>query len=271
MAFEYTPSGLTLFDAHAHYNDHAFDGEREDILPALLSGDLVGIVNAGTNPETNLEVIALAERYPRCYAVVGIHPEDIDQSADIDAAMSTLERQLNHPKVLAIGEIGLDYHWDEPPRDVQKQWFVYQLELARKTGSRVVIHDRDAHGDVFDILSQFPQVVGVMHSYSGSAEMARQLAARGWYFSFSGVITFKNAARLAEVVPTIPLDRMLLETDCPYLAPVPFRGKRNHSGLMEYTARRAAELYGIPADELCRRVVENTRRFYRLDSIGAKA
>ena len=259
-----------LFDSHAHYNDSRFDpgaeieGGREEILPALFAGAVKYIVNNGTNPTTNAESIALAEKYPGIYAAVGIHPEDIAPEWDIESVMEELKKQLAHPKVKALGEIGLDYHWDTVPRDVQKVWFRRQLELAREVGMPVVIHDREAHGDVMDILHEYPDVTGELHSFSGSAEMARQLVNRGWYVSFSGVITFKNASRLAEIVPTIPLDRVMIETDCPYLAPVPFRGKLNHSGLMEYTAAKAAELYGISIEEFREHAFENAMRFFRI-------
>ena len=258
-----------LFDTHAHYNDHKFDegGEtegRDSVLEDLFSQNIRHIVNAGTNPETNLESIALAEKYPGMYAAVGIHPEDINPEDDIETVMGELENQLSHPKVVALGEIGLDYHWDTVPKDTQKVWLRRQLALAEKTGMPVIIHDREAHGDIMDILHDFPRVTSVFHSFSASAEIARQLVNRGWYISFSGVITFKNASRLAEIVPTVPLNRVMIETDCPYLAPVPFRGKINHSGLMEYTALKAAELYGLGPEEFCRMAYENSMRFYNL-------
>ena len=269
MKFDFKPTGsYPLFDSHAHYNDSRFDpgaeidNGREEVLPALFSGQVRYIINNGTNLKTNEESIALAEKYPGIYAAAGIHPEDINPNDDIGTVMSRLRAQLMHPKVKALGEIGLDYYWDNVPRDIQKLWFRRQLELARELKMPVVIHDRDAHGDVMDILHEYPDVTGELHSFSGSAEMARQLVNRGWYVSFSGVITFKNASRLAAIVPTIPLDRVMIETDCPYLAPVPYRGKINHSGLMEFTAQKAAELYGIPTEEFCLHAFENAVRFF---------
>lgn len=257
---------LPIFDTHAHYNDSRFDDEidggKDSVLAVLLSENVKHIVNAGTNPASSRECIALAEKYPQLYATAGIHPGDINPADDIDAVMEELRGLLAHPKVCALGEIGLDYYWDDQPREVQKLWFRRQLELARELKMPVTVHDRDAHGDIIDILWEYPEVTGEFHSFSGSAEMARQLVNRGWYISFSGVITFKNAARLAEIVPTVPLDRVMIETDAPYLAPVPYRGKLNHSGLMEYTAVRAAELYGITAEEFCRHAYENACRFF---------
>jgi TatD DNase family protein len=263
------PQQYLLFDSHAHYNDARFDvakgevtGGRDALIQSLLNSNVRYIVNAGTNIKSSAECIKLAEKYPELYATAGIHPGDINPDEDIETVISELRILLAHPKVCAIGEIGLDYYYDDPPRDVQKRWFIRQLELARELSMPVVIHDRDAHGDIMDILRNFPEVTGVFHSFSASAEIARQLVKKGWYISFSGVITFKNAARLAEIVPTVPLDRVMIETDCPYLAPVPYRGKINHSGLMIYTAERAAELYNISTEEFCRHAFDNAVRFY---------
>ncbi len=261
---------IPLFDTHAHYNDRRFDadageieGGRDSLLAALLADNVKAIVNAGTNLASIAECLALAEKYPNVYAAAGIHPGDIDPTDDMEAVMERLRGFLGHEKVRALGEIGLDYHYDDgAPREVQQAWFRRQLELARETAMPVIIHDREAHGDVMDILREYPDVKGVFHSFSASAEIARQLVNRGWYISFSGVITFKNAARLAEIVPTVPLDRVMIETDAPYLAPVPYRGKINHSGLMIYTAERAAELYGISIEEFARHALENACRFY---------
>lgn len=270
MEFSFEPSRvLPLFDTHAHYTDDRFsteiDGGKDTVLAALLSQNVRHIVNAGTNINSSRECIAMAERYPALYATAGIHPGDINSDDDIETVMNELRVLLSHPKVRALGEIGLDYHYDEPPRDVQTAWFRRQLELARETKIPVVIHDREAHGDIMDILREYPDVIGEFHSFSASAEIARQLVNRGWYISFSGVITFKNAARLAEIVPTVPLDRVMIETDAPYLTPVPYRGKMNHSGMMEYTAARAAELYGISTEEFCRHAYENACRFFGVE------
>lgn len=270
MEFDFTPNReLPIFDTHAHYNDQRFeceiDGGKDKVLSALFSQNVRYVVNAGCSLESTRDCIAIAEKYQGAYATAGIHPEEINPDDDIETVMKEVKTMLTHPKVRALGEIGLDYHWDEPARDVQKKWFRRQLELARETRMPVVIHDREARGDIMDILREYPDVTGVFHSFSASAEIARQLVNRGWYISFSGVITFKNAARLAEIVPTVPLDRVMIETDAPYLAPVPYRGKINHSGLMEYTAERAAELYGVSVEDFCRRAYENSCRFFGIE------
>ncbi len=270
MNFEFHPSAkLPIFDTHAHYNDERFteeyDGGRDSVLAALFSSNVKYIVNAGTCIESSRECIAMAEKYAGAYATAGIHPGEINEDDDIEAVMGELRLLLAHPKVRALGEIGLDYHYEEPPREVQKVWFRRQLKLAREMKMPVVIHDRDAHGDIMDILREYPDVTGEFHSFSASAEIARQLVNKGWYISFSGVITFKNAARLAEIVPSVPLDRIMIETDAPYLTPVPFRGKTNHSGLMEYTAARAAELYGMSTEDFCRHAFENSCRFFKVN------
>ena len=270
MEFDFTPQrAFSIFDTHAHYNDLRFndeiDGGRDAVISALLSQNVRYIVNAGCSIESTRECIAMAEKYPSLYATAGIHPGEIKEDDDIEAVMEELRGLLAHEKVRALGEIGLDYHYDEPSREVQKKWFRRQLELAREMGVPVVIHDRDAHGDVMEILGEYPEVKGVFHSFSASGEIARQLVNKGWYISFSGVITFKNAARLAEIVPTVPLDRVMIETDAPYLAPVPYRGKINHSGLMEYTAARAAELYGITVEEFSDHAFQNSLKFFGIE------
>lgn len=257
---------MRIFDTHSHYDDEKFDAlGREALLDELFSGNVAAIVGAGVDIESSKRQLTLAEKYESFYAAVGFHPSDIPTESDIDSQMAELERLLAHPKAVAVGEIGLDYYWESnPPRETQKSWLRAQLALAERTGYPVVIHNREAHGDIFDILCEYKNVTGVIHSCSMSAEMAAQLVARGYYISFSGVITYKNATKLAETVKAVPDDRILFETDCPYLSPVPMRGKINRSDNIEYTIRRAAELRECDAETLAECAYQNARRIFRI-------
>lgn len=261
---------MKLFDTHAHYDDPKFDEfNRDALLTSLFDGNIAAITGASVNLTTAAAQIAFAERHSNFYTAVGIHPENLTDDGEMDEVLPKIEEMLAHPKVVAIGEIGLDYYWeDNPPREVQKQWFRAQLEMAARTGYPVIIHDREAHGDVFDILCAYPTVTGILHSCSASAEMVKELVKRGWYISFSGVITYKNATKIAEVVKTVPDDRILVETDCPYLSPVPMRGKLNRSDYVEFTARKAAELRGVDPETFAAQTVENAKRIYRIGEIG---
>ena len=262
-----------LFDTHAHYYDERFSREGEGVdalLEALFAEVVCGIVNVATDLENAKTVLEQAARYPRMYAAIGIHPTDgqgYDDPAATLAALAALlgDAESRHArKIVALGEIGLDYHY--PDTDKEKQAFLFeeQLKLAEKTDIPVVIHDRDAHGDCFDAVCRHPLVRGVFHSYSGSAEMARDLVRRGWYISFSGVATFHNAPRVREAIAAVPIDRILIETDAPYLAPVPYRGRCNHSGLARYTAEAVAAVKGIDTDTACRMTAENARKLFSL-------
>lgn len=262
-------SNLRYFDTHSHYDDERFDGQREELLTRLFAEEVSCIVGASVTTDTARRHLALAERFPYYYAAVGIHPGNIyDQMQECDLAetINLLRKMLSHPKAVAIGEIGLDYYWEEnPPREMQKEWLHAQLSLAEECGYPVVIHDREAHGDVFDALAAHPKVTGVLHSCSASAEMVKELVRRGWYISFSGVITYKNAARVLEAVKVVPDDRILIETDCPYLSPVPMRGKTNHSGNLCYTAAKAAELRGVDVETFVRQTHENACALFRIE------
>lgn len=264
-----------LFDSHAHYFDRRFGDSADRILKEEVFGNGVGyVVNIGTNPKNSRIAIDMAKDYPGMYATVGIHPEDLQLLGESpDEMLCELEEMISDAavrrenKIVALGEIGLDYHeWPDgafiPDRNLQKEYFVRQLALAEKYGMKVVIHDREAHGDVFETILRFPNVKGVFHSYSGSSEMAKELMRRGWYISFSGVLTFKNAARVREVAKGIDLDKLLIETDAPYLAPHPFRGQMNHSGLMRYTVATLAEVKALPVDEIIRITAENAVCLY---------
>ncbi len=260
-----------LFDSHAHYFDGWFEDEADRILTEDVFGVSVGkVINVGTNNQNNRVCLEQARKYDGMYVALGIHPEDCqycvrtpeEEVAELEQIILN-ERALGEKcKVVAIGEIGFDFHLENVEREKQTRYFELQMQLAEKLSMPVVIHDREAHGPCFDMALAHPSVTGVFHSFSGSAEMAKELVRRGWYISFSGVLTFKNAARVREVAASVPLDRILIETDAPYLAPHPFRGKRNHSGLMEYTAGTLAEIKGITPDEAARTTYENAERLF---------
>lgn len=256
-----------LFDTHAHYDDDRFSeeaGSADLLLTELFAGEVGKIINAGTNIETCKQSIELAERFNGMYAAVGIHPSDCFKYSDMDSILAQIKELSTHEKVVAIGEIGLDYHYDFSPRDIQKVWFSAQLALAKELDLPAVIHDRDAHGDVFDMIKSTPGVRVVMHSCSESAETVRQLTDMGHYISFSGSLTFKNARGVLEAAAVCPIDKVLIETDCPYLAPTPHRGKLNHSGLMKHTAEKLAEIKGVSYEEICNITYENALAFFKI-------
>lgn len=256
---------MILFDSHAHYDDARFEENRASLLHEIFTQTPVRyILNAGTNVQTSENALRLADCYDGMYASVGVHPNDAASVADPDAAFDRLEKMLCHPKAVAIGEIGLDYHYDDTPRDLQMAFFERQMDWAARSGYPVIIHDREAHGDCMEVIRRYPTVHGILHSFSGSAEMVAELVKRGWYISFSGVITFRNAAKILDAVRAVPDDRLLIETDCPYLAPVPMRGKTNHSGYLTYTAEAAAAVRGQTLQELCRITTQNALRIYRI-------
>ena len=252
-----------LFDTHAHMDDRSFDEDREELLAALPGKGISLLMNPGCSYESSLNAIALAEGYDYIYAAVGSHPDVADE---VDEALIEKYRVLcsQHPRVKAIGEIGLDYHYEDIPRQIQKRAFRLQMELARELQLPVIVHEREAHEDGLKIVDEFPTVKGVFHCYSGSLEMAKELIKRGWYIGFTGVLTFKNARKAIEVAANIPLDRIVIETDCPYMAPVPFRGKRNDPGLVCYMAEKLAELRGLTPEEAARITLENGKRLYRI-------
>jgi TatD DNase family protein len=258
---------MTLFDSHAHYNDDRFGtpAEREARIKEIMDGGVKYILNAGTNPASSRESLNIAEKIDRVYASVGIHPSDLYDLDDPYAAIKEIEALASHPKAVAIGEIGLDYYWHEERHELQKEFFHLQLDLAEKLDLPVIVHDRDAHGDSLEVVSSHKNVRGVFHSFSGSAETAAELMKLGWHISFSGVVTFKNSTRLAEIVPTIPDDKLLVETDCPYLTPHPFRGKRNDSSYMTYTVERIAELRGTTPEYIAELTLLNAARLFDID------
>ena len=249
-----------IFDTHAHYDDKAFDSDREELLEKLFSESVAYIVNQGTDLKLSKYSISLAERYENMYCAVGIHPENITENSL--AELEEIERLAGHPKAVAIGEIGLDYYWDIP-KEPQKVIFEKQLILANKLNMPVNIHDREAHGDVLEYLRKY-KPKGILHSFSGSVEMARKIVKLGMYIGIGGVVTFKNARKSVEVVKDIPLERIVLETDCPYLSPVPFRGKRNNSGMIIYTAEKIAEIKNISVEEVLKETCENAKKVYNI-------
>ncbi|MEL4107058.1 TatD family hydrolase [Oscillospiraceae bacterium WX1] len=249
-----------LFDTHAHYDDAQFDADRDALLASMPENGIALIVNASSNLRSAQAGLKLAEAYPFVFAAVGVHPHDVDDMSD--ATLIALEDLLKHPKAVAVGEIGLDYHYDFSPREIQQQRFRDQLALARCVGLPVVIHEREATHDVLSLLDDFPDVRGVFHCYSGSWDTAKGLLDKGWYLSFTGVITFKNARRAVEVLEKMPRDRIMIETDCPYLAPEPMRGRRNSSLYLKFTASKLAEIIGVSPAEAGQLTLENGRRFF---------
>ena len=252
-----------LFDTHAHLDDTSFDADRRELLESLPGQGLSLVMNPGCSFASSKNAIALAESHDYIYAAVGSHPDAADE---VDGAVLEEYRELckRNPKVKAIGEIGLDYHYEDIPRDIQLKAFRAQMELARELGLPVIVHERDAHEDGMAVVRDFPEVTGVFHCYSGSAEMARQLVDRGWYIGFTGVLTFKNARKAIEVASSIPLERIVLETDCPYMAPEPFRGRRNDPGKLYRMAEKLAEIRGLSVEEVQAITVENGKRLYRI-------
>ena len=250
-----------LFDTHAHLDDRAFDADRAELLAALPQQGLALVMNPGCSLASSRNVDKLTREYDYIYGAVGSHPDVCDEvTEEVLEAYRQLCRE--NPKIKAIGEIGLDYHYEEIPRDVQQRAFRMQMALAAELNLPVIVHDRDAHGDSMAIVEEFPEVTGVFHCYSGSVEMAQWLVDRGWYIGFTGVLTFKNARKAVEVAQAIPLERIVLETDCPYMAPEPFRGKRNDPGKLYRMAQRLAELRGYTEDEIRAITLENGKRLY---------
>ena len=252
-----------LFDTHAHLDDTSFDADRRELLESLPGQGLSLVMNPGCSFASSKNAIALAESHDYIFAAVGSHPDVADE---VDDALIARYRELckQHPKVLAIGEIGLDYHYEDIPRDIQKRAFRLQMELARDLALPVIVHEREAHEDGMKIVDEFPTVKGVFHCYSGSLEMAKELIKRGWYIGFTGVLTFKNARKALEVAAGIPRERIVIETDCPYMAPVPFRGKRNDPGKVFYMAGKLSEIWGVSTEEAARITLENGKRLYRI-------
>lgn len=250
------------FDTHAHYDDRAFDADRFALLERVHAEGVDCIVDPGCDLRSSRAALALAERFPFVYAAVGIHPEELGDSTP--EALAEIRELAEHPKCLAIGEIGLDYYWDAAHKAEQQLLFRQQLSLALELDKPVIVHDREAHGDCLAIVRDYPGLRGVFHCFSGSAEMAKELLRDGWYLGFDGPITYKNARKALEVLAICPPERILVETDSPYLSPVPNRGKRNDSRNLRYIVRCIAEELGRSEEEVAALTRENGRRLFGL-------
>jgi len=253
-----------IFDSHAHYDDEAFNEDRENVIMGLNDKGVIGVLNCGASMDGARMSVKLAKKYDFIYAAVGVHPEYAYEVND--EIVSELRSLTGFSKVKAIGEIGLDYYHDEnPDREIQKVAFRRQMELARELKLPVVIHDRDAHMDTLDILKEFPEVIGTIHCFSGSVEFARECLKLGYYIGFTGVITFKNAKKIVEVARELPMDRILVETDCPYMAPVPNRGKRNESDYIKYIIDKIAEIKGKSIAEIEEATIYNIKQLLKIN------
>lgn len=254
-----------IFDSHAHYDDHAYDGDREEILPALARDGVGTVVNVGASLEGTRRTVELIRKYPFMYGAAGVHPDEVGELNE--ETFAWLREQCLQKKIVAVGETGLDYYWDKESHEVQKKWFVRQLKLAKELSLPVIVHSREAAADTMEILKQeySPQTPAVIHCYSYSPELAREYVKMGYYLGIGGVVTFKNAKKLKEVVLETPLERILLETDCPYLTPEPYRGKRNDSRNLTYVAKAVADIKGLTPEAVIEATEKNAGTFYRLD------
>lgn len=253
-----------IFDTHAHYDDEAFDKDRISLLPSLPTQGIEAIVNIGASIQTTKNTLKLIENYPFFYGAVGVHPNETGELNE--NLLNWLKEVARHPKVVAIGEIGLDYYWNEPDRETQKHWFICQLNLAREVGLPVIIHSRDAAKDTLDIMKsqKSDEIGGVIHCFSYGKDLAREYLSMGFYLGIGGVVTFKNAKKLKEVVEYMPMDKMVLETDCPYLSPEPFRGTRNSSLNLPYVVKAVSEIKGISEEKIIEITYKNAKDLYRI-------
>lgn len=254
-----------IFDTHAHYDDEAFDGDREELLSQLPRQGISRVVNVGASLASCKKSMDLAEKYEYIYTAIGVHPSETAELNEKNFA--ELKKMCMHPKCVAVGEIGLDYYWPEPDAGLQKEWFVRQLELAREIGKPVVIHSRDACQDTLDVMKaeKCGEIGGVIHCYAYTKETAREYLDMGFFFGIGGVLTFKNARKLREAVEYIPLDNLVIETDCPYLAPEPNRGKRNSSLNLPYVVAQLAAVKGLSEEEIRKATWRNACRLYRME------
>lgn len=261
---------MKYFDSHAHYYDERFSEELiegvDTLIDTLLAENVSYIVNIGTSPETSRMAIEQAKKYENMYTAIGIHPSDTRFLSDMEGELRQIREMIldKANKCVCLGEIGLDYHYPDTDKERQMRYFIAQMEMARELDIPVCIHDRESHADVMEVIRAFPDVKGVLHSFSGSAEMAEELVKLGWMISFSGTLTFTNARRPKEVAARLPRESVMIETDCPYLAPHPKRGTLNHSGNLEYTNAVLAEIWGITPEECALITENNAKRFFRI-------
>jgi len=252
------------FESHAHYDDERFDDDRDELLSSFPEEGIETVINSSSDISSSKASIALADKYPFFYASVGVHPHEVGKMSEED--IETLKKLSKHPKVVAVGEIGLDYYWEEPAHDIQKKWFEAQMDLARQVKLPLIIHSRDAAKDTLDMMkaAKAGDIGGVVHCFSYTREMAREYLNMGFFLGIGGVLTFNNARKLKEVVEYIPLESIVLETDCPYLAPVPNRGKRNSSLNLPYVVEAVSQLKGVDPETVVKVTWENGKRLYRL-------
>lgn len=259
---------LGIFDSHAHYEDSRYDEDRQAVLSSMSSNGVSYIVNVGSSVETSRKTVELVKSHPYIYGSVGVHPEECGDMTEAD--IDIIKELAANDKIVAIGEIGLDYHWPEPEHDIQLKWFRRQMELAVSLKMPVIIHSRDAAKDTMDVIKEYSDELvsgkkGIIHCYSGSPEMAREYVDMGFYIGVGGVLTFKNANKLKNVVREIDISSIVIETDCPYMAPAPFRGERNDSSLLKYVVETMAGIKGIPAEEVVRITCENALKVYGIE------
>lgn len=252
-----------IFDSHAHYDDEQFDEDREELIENLKENGVIGIINCGSSLKGLEMSVELSEKYEFIHAAAGIHPENAYEfNEDVKIR---IEKLAEDKKIVAIGEIGLDYYWEEnPPKEVQKQVFRSQMEIAKKYNLPVIIHDREAHGDTLEIMKEYPGVIGVVHCFSGSVEFAKECIKLGYYIGVTGVVTFKNSKTIKEVIKNIPMDRLLVETDCPYMAPVPHRGKRNQSNYIEHIIDEIAGIKSMSKEEISEITIINSKTLFKI-------
>ncbi len=248
-----------IFDSHAHYTDKAFNEDRKDLLDSLEESGICGVVCCGADLESAKEALELSKKYDYIYFSVGVHPEEVETLPE--NYIEQLKAMAKHEKCVAIGEIGLDYYWTKETKEKQIKTFCEQIELSKELNLPIIVHDRDAHGDTMDILKKY-KPSGVVHCFTGSVEMAKEVISLGMYIGLGGVVTFKNARKAVEVAEFVPIEKLLLETDCPYMAPVPMRGKRNYSGYISFVAEKIGEIKNISPQDVLDKTADNCRKLF---------